>query len=126
MSALFSYRSDNQFANYASIVKGASDFPSVFIDFSDGAISSAVTLDSVGAVAISSTGSTITVNCVGTTGRSGLVARVDLRTGGGTVGTAAASEGDRYRVRTTAVFSNGGTVFFDLFVFIDSTVSYNP
>lgn len=98
----------------------------MFIDFSDAAISSAVTLDSVGAVALSSTGSVITVNCIGTTGRSGLVARVDLRTGGSSVGTAAASEGDRYRVRTTAIFSNGGTVFYDLFIFVDSTVTYSP
>ena len=121
---IFTYRASDQFANIGLIVKDGLDRPSVFLDFSDGCINSAVTVSTVSAIAVSSTNSTITTQVVGTTAVSNQVARIDLKTCGAS-GTSAAVDGDRMKMTVTAALSSGGPLLFD--VFIDITApTYGP
>ncbi len=110
--------------NWRSITKTSLDKPSVYIDFAGGLLAAA-TIGSVGATGLSSTGAVNTVNVVGTTTFSGTVGRIDLRTGGATVGTLAATDQDQYRIRVTATPDVGGPIYFDIHVLIDDA-AYAP
>ena len=118
MSQIFPYISGHQEANQGLVVKNGTDKPSVFIDFADGLISSATTITTISAIALSSTGSTTTSTVVGTTSVSGQTARVDLKTCG-VGGTASALNGDRFKVSVTCTPSTGGPLVYPVFVHIN-------
>jgi hypothetical protein len=124
MSQIFPYINGAQAANEGLITKGASDFPSFYIDWSDGLISSGTTISSVSAVALSSTGSTVTSNVVGTLAISGAQTRVDLRTGGASSGTDDALNNDRFKLTITCTPSSGGPITYPVYILIDAG-SYN-
>jgi hypothetical protein len=116
---IFPYLSGQQEANQALVTKGGSDRPSVFIDFADGLISSATTITSVSAIALGSTGAVTTATVVGTASVSGTVARIDLQTCG-VGGTAAALNGDRFKMVVTCVPFTGGPLSFPVFIYIEA------
>ena len=124
MSVVYTYASGNQFANQSNLVKDSTEKPSVFIDFTDGVISSSITVNTITAVAVSSTNASITANVVGTIGASGSIARVDLKTCGAG-GTSAALDGDRMKMTVTATLSSGGPLLYDCFIDI-SAPTYGP
>jgi len=119
MSQIFPYLSGQQEANQALVTKGATDRPSVFIDFADGLISSATTITSVSAIALGSTGAVTTATVVGTASVSGTVARIDLQTCG-VGGTAAALSGDRFKMTLTCTPSIGGPLSYPVFIYIEA------
>jgi hypothetical protein len=117
MSQIFPYISGHQEANQGLVTKNGTDKPSVFIDFADGLISSATTITTISAIALSSTGSTTTSTVVGTTSVSGQTARVDLKTCG-VGGTASALNGDRFKMTVTCTPSTGGPLVYPVFIHI--------
>lgn len=121
---IFPYNPAFSGSNIGSIVKDATEKPSVFVDWAAGMISSAVTVTTVTAVGVSSINTTITTQCVGTISTTGTVTRVDLRTGG-SGGTSAAVNGDQYEIVLTCQPSSGGPLDFALFVRIDAQ-TYGP
>jgi hypothetical protein len=123
MSQIFPYIS-NQDSNEGLVIKGSSDYPSFFIDWSDGLISSGATITSVSAIALSSTGSTVTSNVVGTLAISGAQTRVDLRTGGASSGTDDALNNDRFKLTVTCTPSSGGPLTYPVYILVDAR-SYN-
>jgi len=116
MSQIFPYISGHQEANQGLIVKNGSDKPSVFIDFADG-LTSATTITTISAIALSSTGATTTATVVGTTAVSGQTARIDLQTCGAG-GTSAALNGDRFKMTVTCTPSTGGPLVYPVFIHI--------
>jgi hypothetical protein len=117
---IFPYISGQQESNQGLIVKSSSGKPSCVIDFSDGLINSATTITGVSAVALSSTGSTVTSNVVGTLAISGATVRCDLRTGGASSGTDDALNNDRFKMIVTCTPSSGGPLVFPIFIHIDA------
>ncbi len=120
---IYPYRNADQTANVASLIKGGTDKPSFMIDFTDGLRTASNTIASAAAVGTGSTGATVTT-IAGTTTVSGNYVIVDLKTGGAS-GTGEATDGDEFRVRTTASFTAAGPIYYDVFVKIDNP-GYSP
>ncbi len=120
---IFSYRASNQFSDQGLMVKSGLDKPSVVIDWLDG-LPSAITISTVAVAALSSTGATITAACINTLSTSGTQTTINLATCG-SGGTAAATNGDRMRIRSTATLSNNGVLIFDTFLYI-ADPTYGP
>ena len=109
----FAYR--NGQVNQGGFTKASLDKPAFLIDWSDG-LASGVTVSSVATVALDSTGSTVTTNCVSSTTNSGALTTVSMLTCG-TSGTGAAPDGARFRLRVTATLSTG-ILIYDVLVYI--------
>lgn len=121
---VYSYSNADSQGNVASIIKDSTEKPSLFIDFANGLISSAVSISTVTAVGVSSTNTVITSQVVGTTSINGTIVRIDLKTGG-TSGTGPATDNDQYQIAVTAQPSSGGPLDFAIFVRIDAP-TYDP
>lgn len=114
---LMTYRDGQQLSNEAQISKGGTDCVSYLIDFTDG-VPSGVTITSVATVALDMTGTLQTANCVSTTTNSTAQTTVTTKTCGAS-GTAAAPDGSRFRLRTTATLTpTPGLLYYDVFIYV--------
>ena len=117
----FSYRSGN-YPNVGTIEKTGLETMVYRVAYADG-VPSSVTVSTITAVALNAGNGTVTSLCIGTLSVSGTTASVTLLTCG-TSG-AAASDGERFRIRTTAVLSDSSDLVFDTFVKINDP-TYAP
>lgn len=120
---IFSYRANNQFSDQGLLVKSGLDMPSYIIDWLDG-MPSAVTISTVAVAALSSTGATITAQCISSLSTAGTQTTINMATCG-SGGTGTAISGDRIRLRSTASLSNNGSLIFDTYVYI-ANPNYQP
>lgn len=119
---VFTYKL-NETENVGQLTKSGTSKPSYIVDFAQG-MGSGITLSSATSAAVNSSNTTATTDCVTAAATvSGTTARVDLLTCGSS-GTSAATDGARFRIRTTATLSTG-TLTYDVFVFIKNT-TYDP
>lgn len=124
MSQIYSYRSDQQEANQGTLTKQGLDGPAYLVDFTDGVLPG-VTLGACITTAVDAANATVTSNCIFSTGSAGTLVMVKMLTCGGSSGTAPATDGAQFRLRTTAALSSGGPLIYDVFVIIENPV-YNP
>ena len=110
--------------NKGVIVKSSTDAGLYTIEFGN-ELPSGVTISSAANVAIDRDSQTVTSNVVNANGTvSGSTVRVSLLTGG-SGGSGAGTNLDRFRVRTTATLSSGGPLVFDTFILIQAP-AYDP
>ena len=109
--------------NEASFNKAGLDKPIFGIDWADG-MASGVTLAACSYSAVTSANADITAQCISgvtTTGTVTTVSMVTCSTGG----TAAATDGDRFRLRILQTLSDSRVCNFDAFVIIQNP-AYAP
>lgn len=112
---IFTYRDTDQLNNEGLLGKTGLDCPTYQLEWGDG-LNAGITVGSVATVALDSTGATVTSSCISTTTNSGSLTTVTMKTCG-SGGTGAATDGARFRLRTTATLS-AGTLIFDVFVYV--------
>ena len=122
MSQIFSYRSREADLNESQLFKSSLSLPQYSIDFADGMGTATISTASTGAVNASNSFST--ASCVGTTAIASTVVSQHLLTCG-TSGTAAAIDGARFKVTTTATLSNGSVLTYAVYVLVQAA-SYDP
>lgn len=116
----FTYRDGT--LNEASFIKAGLDRPKFQIDFTDGMGSSTLGAVTVGAVDILNVNATSSVVFGVTT--TGSIALISLLTAG-TSGTQEATDGARFRVRTTATLSDSRVLVYDTFLYVNNP-AYDP
>lgn len=119
MALAFTYNALDQDQNQGLVFKKGLGLITYTIDFANGYSS----LTGVSTVALDSTGATVTSNCINTTTSSGTVVTVITKTCGAG-GTAAAANGSRFRLRTTAT-NTGISLAFDVFIYVHDE-TYSP
>ncbi len=119
----FTFKSRGGDSNQGQFFKTGAAKPAFVIDWSDGMLSSA-TISTVGAVAVNSLNATVTSNCIGTTAISGNLCSIQCLTCG-TSGTVTATNGDRFKITTTATLSNGEILNYSTFVLVQEP-TYDP
>ena len=120
---IFSYRTNPQL-NEGLLTKLPLELPLYKIDFQDG-IPAGVTISTSSTGALNENSAYATPYAVGTTSSSGTVVSQTLLSCGSS-GSAAAVNGARFKVTTTVVLSNGETLAWNTFVFVDGGAAYSP
>lgn len=118
----FSYRSGNT-PNEGVLEKAGLDKPEFAVDFTDG-IPSGVTLSSATVGAVNAANADVTTQCISSVTTTGATTPTLMATCS-TGGTAAATNGDRFRLRTTVTLSNSRTLIYDVYVYI-ANPAYDP
>ena len=117
---VFTYRAGNSVSNIGQMTKEGLDRPAYIIDWSDG-LPTGLTINTVATVALDATGATVTSNCINTTVNTTAQTLVSMLTCGASTGTAAAPDGARFRLRTTATLTTTTDVLiYDVFVYVSS------
>ena len=117
----FTYRS-GQLPNEGAFTKTGLDRSSFAIDFKDGLGTATLGVCSIGCV----NQNNVDVQNLLYSGitSTGSVATIALKTGS-TGGTVAATDGDRFRVRTQATLSDSRVLIYDTFLYVNNP-AYNP
>ncbi len=123
LSVIFSYRVTPDI-NEGLLTKLPLELPRYVVDFQDG-IPSGVTISTASTGALNVNGNFATPYAVGTTAISGTTVAQTLLTCGSS-GTAAAVNGARFKVTTTATLSNAEVLLWNTYVFISEGATYDP
>lgn len=120
---IYTFRSNPQL-NEGLLAKLPLELPLYKIDFQDG-MPAGVTISTSSTGALNENSVYATPYAVGTTSTSGTVVSQTLLSCGSN-GSAAAVNGARFKVTTTATLSNGEQLIWNTYVFIDGGDTYGP